>query len=106
MKKLVVLLLLPLMVSSQTISDNYMEKKVIAKTIHNGYYDSYAMALEGGDTYYCDFGFYSMINIGDIIVFKKNWLGRYKYSHVKHLIITEMDGETGINWYSDKPKRQ
>lgn len=106
MKTLIVLLLLPMMVNSQNLYDNYMEKKVIAKTVQDVYYGSYAIALEDGDTFYCDFGTYTIINIDDVIVFKKNFWGRYKFIYIKHLVITEMDGQTEINWYSDKPKRE
>tara|TARA_R110002020_G_scaffold84744_1_gene209712 strand:- start:423 stop:746 length:324 start_codon:yes stop_codon:yes gene_type:complete len=107
MKKLVVLLLLPLMVSSQEATQdmyyNYMEKKVIAKD-KDTY--TYLIALEDGETFYCEFGIYSILDIGDIIVFKKNWLGRYKFSHIKHLVITEIDGERVLNWYSNKDKKE
>jgi len=78
MKKILILLALPFIMMSATTSDNYFEKKVIAKTIEgNGYY--YVLALEDGCTYYCDFGFYSLVKVNDSIVFKKNLWGKYKF---------------------------
>ncbi|QDP46384.1 MAG: hypothetical protein GOVbin1709_46 [Prokaryotic dsDNA virus sp.] len=71
---------------SQTMANDFkynkeITLKVIDKIIEEPY-TNYAIALENGDTYYCTFGEFALIKIDDLIIFRKNFWGRYKFDRV------------------------
>ena len=55
--------------TNEGTSLKYNSKRVIAKDKDD--YGYYLIALEDGSTYYCTFGQYSLIQIGDHVMFNK-----------------------------------
>ena len=84
MKKLLIILILPLFLMSFTSKDKYFEREIIAKT-STGY--DFIMALDNGDTYYATFGEYSLVEVGDVVIFHRSWLGYITFVKVLEIKI-------------------
>ena len=84
MKKLLIILILPLFLMSFTPKDRYFEKEVIAKTTTDY---NFILALDNGDTYYATFGEYSLVEVGDTVIFRKGWLGYVTFVKVLEIKI-------------------
>jgi hypothetical protein len=84
MKKLLIILILPLFLMSFTPKDKYFEREIIAKTATDC---EFIMALDNGDTYYATFGEYSLVDVGDVVIFHRNWLGYVTFVKVLEIKI-------------------
>ena len=81
---IVSLILVGCTINSQADNFKYSKEitlKVIDKIIEEPYF-SYVIALENGDTYYCTFGEFALIKVNDLVVFRKNFWGKYKFDRV------------------------
>ena len=45
------------------------------------------MALDNGDTYYATFGEYSLVEVGDVVIFHRSWLGYITFVKVLEIKI-------------------